>query len=194
MIVVVVVFVVFVVMVLVFFVVMVFVFFVVMVFIHHRSGRGRGHGVLVLVVVVVVDGCGRRSDGFFRLKRAVGDLDGRRLVVDTRGAGSVVGRHEERGNAGSRREGRGWGAWVGYPCPDRRDISRCLRLLVVCLHIQHAPDVSPLLLNIFAFVACEDGARRHSAAKARATSSRTEYPSPCMLRDRSESGRTKEWV
>ncbi|CBN78479.1 expressed unknown protein [Ectocarpus siliculosus] len=107
------VFVVFVVMVFVVFVVMVFVVFVVMVFIHHRSGRGRGHGVLVLVVVVVVDGCGRRGDGFFRLKRAVGDLDGRRLVLDTRGAGSVVGRHEERGKVGRRREGRGRGAWVG---------------------------------------------------------------------------------
>ncbi|CAN0529124.1 unnamed protein product, partial [Ectocarpus sp. 8 AP-2014] len=119
-------------------IVMVFVVFVVMVFIHHHSGRSRGHGVLVLVVVVIVDGCGRRGDGFFRLKRAVGDLDGRRLVLDTRGAGSVVGRQEERGKAGKRREGRGWGAWVGL----------------------HAPDVSPLLLIIFVFGACENGAQQ----------------------------------
>ncbi|CAN0187561.1 unnamed protein product [Ectocarpus sp. 13 AM-2016] len=121
------------------FVVMVLVVFVVMVlvvFVYHHSGRGRGHGVLVLVVVVVVDGCWRRGDGLFRLKRAVGDLDGRRLVLDTRGAGSVVGRHEERGKAGGRREGKGWGAWVGL----------------------HTPDVSPLLLIIFIFGACESGA------------------------------------
>ncbi|CAN0303784.1 unnamed protein product [Ectocarpus sp. 4 AP-2014] len=110
-------------------IVMVGVVFVVMVFVDHHSGRGRRHGVLVFVVVVVVDGCGRRGDGFFRLKRAVGDLDGRRLVLDTRGAGSVVERHEERGKAGRRRAGRGWGAWV--------------RL--------HAPEVSPLLLIIFVF-------------------------------------------
>ncbi|CAM9441671.1 unnamed protein product [Ectocarpus sp. 12 AP-2014] len=145
------------------------------VFVHHHSGRGRGHGVLVLVVVVVVvvvDGCGRRGDGLFRLKRAVGDLDGRRLVLDTRGAGSVVGRHKERGKAGRRREGRGWGAWVGL----------------------HATNVSPLLLTIFIFGACEDGALPTKRRIARATSSRTKHPSPCMLRDRSESGHTKEWV
>ncbi|CAN0190936.1 unnamed protein product [Ectocarpus sp. 12 AP-2014] len=120
-------------------IVMVGVVFVVMVgvvVVHHHSGRGRGHGVLVLVVVVVVDGCGRRGDGLFRLKRAVGDLDGRRLVLDTRGAGSVVGRHEERGKARRRRRRRGWGAWVGL----------------------HTPDVSPLLLIIFIFGACEGGA------------------------------------
>ncbi|CAM9984283.1 unnamed protein product [Ectocarpus fasciculatus] len=110
----------------VFVVVMVVVVFVVSA---HGPGRRRGHGV---VVVVVVGGCGRRGGGGV-LKRAVGDLDHGRLVLGTRGADSVA---QERGEAGRRREGRGWGGWVGL----------------------HAPDVSPFLLIIFVLGAYEDGA------------------------------------